>query len=155
MRKVPVWLWMWVCVPVLYAAQSNFDPDQNTWTLNNGWVNAVFQLTVDGHFVAQELDDLRSGDRWTAAINQPSALIRWQAGSEVFDAQRQYMLMGQSVQTLPTGVRQTIVLQDLKGTAQFTVVLNAYDDQPVIRYSIIYRNVTGSNVTVTAVNLLP
>lgn len=156
MRKATVWLWMSLWAPGLFGAQSNFDPDQNTWTLNNGWVYAVFQLTADGHFVARELDDLRSGDRWTAPANQPSALIRLQTGAEIFDAQRQYVLIGQSVQTsTPAGVRQSIVLQDTKGAAQFTLLLNVYDDQPVIRYSVTYRNLTGSTAYVNAVNLLP
>ena len=37
------------------GAQSNFDPEQNTWTLSNGWIRASFQLTPDGFFLTQQI----------------------------------------------------------------------------------------------------
>ncbi len=156
MKKATFCLWMSLWAPVSFGAQSIFDPEQNTWTINNGWVYAVFELTPEGHFLAREVDDLHSGDRWTASPNQPSALIRLQAGNELFDARRQYVLVNHGVQTTtPAGVRQSIVLQDLNGAAQFTLVLKVYDDQPVLRYGLTYRNLTGSITDVSSINLLP
>src|SRR5579859_3446094 len=126
---------------VCFGAQSNFDPDQKTWTLSNSWLNTVFELTSDGHFVTLSLSDVQTGARWIPADNQPSTPIRLKAGSEVFDVQRQYELIAQSVQALsPAGIRQTIVLRDLKGVGQVTLALELYDNQPVLHYSLTYRN---------------
>lgn len=156
MNKATVLLWIALSAPLSFGAQSIFDPQQNTWTLTNGWVYAVFQLTPEGYFLAQGISDLNSGDRWTASANQPSTPVRLEAGSELYDAQRQYVLLGQSVQSeTPSGVRQTIVLEDLKGIAQFTLVFHVYDNQPVLRYSLTYRNLTASTVYVSSINLLP
>jgi len=156
MKKATVLLWIALAAPLSFGAQSIFDPQQNTWTITNGWMYAVFQLTPDGYFLAEEVSDLHSGDRWTASANQPSTPIRLQAGSEQFDAQRQYSLLSQSVDIpTPSGVRQTIVLKDLKGIAQITLVFTVYDDQPVLRYSLTYRNLTASTVYVSSIDMLP
>src|SRR5262249_29698620 len=68
-----------------------------------------------------------------------------------------YTLLNQTVQaiTSPSGVRQSIILLDTKGAAQITVVLEMYDDQPVLRYNLRYRNLTSTTVAVNGVNMLP
>src|SRR5262249_33114747 len=148
------WALLWA--QLSFGAQSIFDPQQNSWTIHNESVYAIFALTSEGHFVTNEVSDLHSGDRWTASPNQPSALIRLQAGGEVFDAQRQYTLRDQSVVGIsPSGIRQNIVLDDLSGAARFTIVLEVFDGQPVLHYSVIYRNLTASTVVVSSFNLLP
>ena len=156
MRKAAIPLWIALGALRCFGAQSIFDAERTTWTITNGWVYAILQLTPDGHFVSQELSDVQSGDRWTASASQPSAPIRFQAANEVFDAQTQYSLISHSVDTgTPTGIRQTIVLQNVKATAQFTLVFKVYDNQPVLRYSLTYRNLTANTVYVNSVNLLP
>ena len=55
------------------GAQSNFDPDQNTWTLSNGLIRASFQLTPEGFFLTQQISDLQSGDQWAASPNRPTS----------------------------------------------------------------------------------
>src|SRR5581483_3584259 len=78
-----------------HAAESIYDPVQNTWILNNGWIQATFQLTPDSRFITQSINDLRSGDFWLASLTQPSSPIHLQAGNDLFDARRQYQLLSQ------------------------------------------------------------
>jgi hypothetical protein len=156
MRNAVILLWMAVAVPLGFGAQSIFDPTQNTWTIGNGWISAVFQLSPDGHFLTQQISDLQSGDQWTTSPNRPTSPVRLQAGTDVFDAQRPFLLLDQYTQTVnPSGLRQYIVLQDLTSPAQITVLLEVYDHQPVLRYSLLYRNLTASQVYVSRINMLP
>jgi alpha-galactosidase len=139
-----------------FCAQSSFNSEQNIWTLTNGLVQATFQLTPDGHFLTQSIGNLQTGDLWNSARAQPSSLIHFQAGADLFDARKQYTLTDQSIQAVsPNGVRQVIVLTDNNGAAQVTVNINIYDNQPVIRYNIFYRNLTAMPQYVTAVDMLP
>lgn len=138
------------------AAQAGFDANQNTWTISNGVVEAVFQLTPDGHFVTRSIASLQSGDLWLAAPGQPSSPIHFQAGSDVFDAQRQYTLASQySEPVSPSGIRQIIVLNDATGAARIRLVISVYDNQPVIRYNFTYTNLTPMPQYVTAIDMVP
>ena len=156
MRNAVILLWMAVAAPLSFGAQSIFDPSQNIWTLSNGWIRAVFQLSPDGFFLTRQISDLQSGDQWTPSPNRPTSPVRLRAGTDVFDAQRPFLLLDQYAQNVnPSGVRQYIVLQDLNSAAQITVMLEVYDNQPVLRYSLRYRNPTGYQVYVTWMNMLP
>jgi alpha-galactosidase len=139
-----------------YGGQSLFDPQQNTWTLTNGWIRTVFQLTPEGYFRTLLLSDLRSGDQWHASPSDPMTPIRLQVGSDVFDAYRQYNLINHGAEVLGNnGIRQTIVLEDLSHTAEITLIFHMYEDQPVLRYHTRYRNLTGNTAHVNSVNMLP
>jgi hypothetical protein len=157
MCKAVILLWMAIAAPLGFGAQSVFDPSQNTWTLSNGWISAAFQLTPDGYFLTRQISDLQSGDQWTASPNRPTSPVRLQVGTDVFNAQRPFLLLDQYPQSIsnPSGVRQYIVLQDLISAAQITVILEVYDNQPVLRYSLVYRNPTASQVYVSWINMLP
>ncbi len=138
------------------GAQSDFDPNQNVWSLTNGWVRASFQLTPDGYFLTQQIADLQSGDQWAAAANRPTSPVRLQTDHAIFDANTQFMLVAQYAQSIaPGGIRQFIVLQDLKGRAQITVIFEMYDKQPVLRYSLKYKNLTSTTNHVTWINMVP
>ena len=156
MRKsIPILL-MALAGFVAHAAQSVYDPDLNTWVLSNGLIQATFQLTPDGHFLAQSVYDLQNGDLWAASATHPSSPIHLRAGLDVFDANRQYSLLDQYLSTAsPSGTRQVIVLQDLAGAAQITLFLDIYDNQPVLRYHLRYRNMTGAPAYVTSIDMLP
>jgi hypothetical protein len=139
-----------------FAAQSNYDHATNTWSLNNGLVRAIFQLTPDGYFLTHRVEDLQTGDRWTASPGHPSSPIHLQAAGEVFNAARQWVLYGQSAQSIPpSGVRQSITLEDVKGAALITVIFEMYDNQPVLRYSLKYKNLTSATTYITSVNMAP
>jgi hypothetical protein len=139
-----------------HAAQASYDPNRNTWVLDNGWIQANFQLTPDGRFLTRFIYDVRDGDLWMAPANQPSSPIHLQAGHDVFDANRQYSLLDQyTAAASPSGTRQVIVLQDLAGAAQITVVFDIYDNQPVLRYHLRYRNLTGVPAYVGLIDMLP
>jgi hypothetical protein len=155
-KAVKLLLCMSLFVGVCPAAQSIFDASQNVWVLSNGWIRGSFQLRPDGLFSIQWIVDYQSGDLWTAPQNQISTPIRLQAGSEVYDETRAYTLIDQYAQsTTPSGVRQFIVLQDLQKTALITLILDIYDNQPVIRYHLCFRNLTASTVPIKSVNMLP
>jgi alpha-galactosidase len=142
--------------PLLYSAQSVYNADQSTWTLNSGVIQAAIQLTTDGYLRVQSIYDFTSGDSWSASANQPSSPIHFQAGGEVFDASRQYQLLDQYTQSIgASGVRQFIVLQDSKGMGQITLRLEVYDGLPVLRYSVVYRNLTQAPVPVTLIDMVP
>jgi len=71
MRIVGILVSVALCAGLAYGgAQSNFDSEQNIWTLSNGSIRAAFQLTPDGNFLTRELTDLQSSDRWTASPNR-------------------------------------------------------------------------------------
>src|SRR5215472_4474945 len=136
-KALDILLCMSLFAGVCPAAQSIFDASQNAWVLSNGWVRASFQLSTDGLFSLQGIGDYQTGDLWTAPANQISTPIRLQAGSEVYDEARAYTLIDQYAQSAtPSGVRQFIVLQDLRKTALITLILDIYDNQPVIRYHL-------------------
>ena len=156
MRNAVILLWMAVAAPLVFGAQSIFDPSQNIWTIDNGWIHAVFQLSPDEYFLIRQISDLQSGDQWTPAPNQPTSPVWLQVGTDVFNAQRPFLLLDQYSQILNhSGQRQYIVLQDLNSGAQITVILEVYDNQPVLRYSLVYRNPTASQVYVSWINMLP
>jgi alpha-galactosidase len=155
MKTAGILLWVWLAI-CSFGAQSNFDPDQQVWTLANGLIQATFQLTPHGHFVTQSIASMQSGDLWTSPAAQSSSLIHLQAGSELFDVNRQYTLVDQYIQnTTTTGVRQVIVLDDNSGAARITVNLDIYDGQPVLRYSVRYHNRTAAPQYLTLVDMLP
>ena len=146
---------VWLAVSC-FAAQSNFDQATNTWTMTNGWIRATFQLTPDGYFLTQRIEDLQSGDRWSASADRPTSPVRLQADNEVFNATRQFLLAGQSAVSIPpAGVRQSIMLEDVQGAALITVVFELYDNQPVMRYSLKYKNLTPAITHITSINMVP
>jgi alpha-galactosidase len=138
------------------GAQSVFDPEQNSWTLSNGLIRATFQLSPEGLFLTREITDLNSGDQWVPSFNRPTSPIRLQAGNDLFDAQTQFLLVSQSGASInPGGIRQSIVLQDLKGRAQITLMLELFNDQPVLHFNIKYKNLTQAPTHITSINLVP
>src|SRR6185369_6080822 len=84
-------------------AQSNFDPDSNTWTLSNSLIRASFQLTAEGFFLTRKISDLQSGDPWTASSNRPASLVRLQVDNDLFDAQTKYFLITHFAQSVNPG----------------------------------------------------
>jgi hypothetical protein len=138
------------------GAQSNFDPDQHIWTLSNGWIRASFQLTPEGFFLTQQISDLQSGDQWAASGNRPTSPVRLQADSDLFDAQTRFFLVAQYAESVnPGGIRQFILLQDVQGRAQITVVFDLFDNHPVLRYSLKYKNLTAATTHIAWINMVP
>lgn len=140
----------------LYAGtQANYDPDQRIWNLSNGLISASFQLTPDGLFLTRQIVDTQTGDVWAAAPDRPTSPVRLQTETDTFDAASTFDIYSQSAEILRNGMRQSIVLSDLKGRAQITVVFEMYNDQPVLRYYLKYRNLTSSTAKVTSINMAP
>jgi len=137
-----------------HAAQSHFDPDQNLWILDNNLVRTTFQLTPEGYFQLRSFANLVTGEKWSGSAD--AGFVQFEVDGATYDARTQYAVLQEATTAItPSGVRQTIVLQDLNNTAQFTLVLTVYDGQPVIRYGLRYRNLTASTAYVKNVNMLP
>src|SRR5258708_6215325 len=119
----------------LYAGtQANYDSDQRIWNLSNGLISASFQLTPDGFFLTRQIADMRNGDVWSASPARPTSPVRLQTDTDIFDAATSFDIYSQTAEPLRNGMRQSIVLADLRGRAQITVVFEMYNDQPVLRY---------------------
>src|SRR6185436_15614674 len=104
----------------------------------------------------RQISDLQSGDQWTASPNRPASLVRLQADNDLFDAQTKFFLITHYAESVnPGGVRQFIVLQDVNGRAQITVILDMFDDHPVLRYSLKYKNLTKATAHITSINMVP
>jgi hypothetical protein len=147
MRKaIQMLIWVTFFAATCSAAQSGFDPQQNSWTLTNGWIGVQFSLSPAGIFSLRWLIDQQSGDVWMPPAGQVSTPIHLRIGGDVYDGSRQYTLSDQYTQSLPNGIRQLIVLQDLKGAGLITLVLDLYDNQPVLRYHARFRNLGSSTV---------
>jgi alpha-galactosidase len=80
-----------------------------------------------------------------------------QTDRDLFDANTVFQFVSQSAQSIasPAGVRQTIVLQDLQNHAQITVVFEVYDNQPILRYALKYKNLASGTAHVTWINMVP
>ena len=157
MKRGGVWFALILSVSAL-ASQANFDPAQQQWTLTNANIRAIFQLTPEGYFLTQEISDPQSGDRWTASANRPTSPVRLQVDNDIYDASTPFQLIGQSAQPITTpvpGIRQSIILQDLANRATITVIFELYDNQPVLRYSLKYKNRTAGATHVTRINMVP
>ena len=143
------------CITLQAATRADYDPEQKIWNLSNGLISASFQLTADGSFLTRQFVDLRSGESWKVLSDRPTSPIRLQTETDTFDASTKFDLMRQKAELLRNGIRQTIVLADLLGRAQFTLVLEMYTDQPVLRHSLTYLNQTSATANVLAVNMVP
>jgi alpha-galactosidase len=138
------------------GSQADFDPQQNLWTVSNGWIRATFQLTPEGYFLTRQISDLQAGDVWNTSPNRPTSPVRLQADKDVFDAQTQFLLTAQYAESInPGGVRQTVVLQDVRGRAQITVIFEMYNNNPVLRYSLKYKNLTAATTHINFINMVP
>src|SRR6266849_4281834 len=65
--------------------QVRFDPTQQRWTLENGWIRASFQMTGDSLFQFVSIQDFHSGDIWVAPNSRPSSPVRFQVDGDWFD----------------------------------------------------------------------
>jgi alpha-galactosidase len=144
-----------ICATLFAGTRATYEAEKKTWTLSNDWISASFQLSPEGYFLTRELAGARSGDVWTASPNQPQSLVSLKTDADVFDAGTAYNLVRQFTESVGAGTRQTIVLRDLPGRAEMTLVLEIYTGQPVLRYSLKYRNLAPTTRYVTRVNLLP
>src|SRR5579883_2304921 len=155
MRKaIQILIWVTFLAVICSAAQSTFDPQQNSWTLTNGWISAQFALSPAGTFSMRWLVDQQTGDGWMVPAGQVSTPIRLELGGDVYDESRQYTLADQYTQSLPNGIRQLVVLQDVKAATLVTLVFDVYDNQPVLRYHARVRNLGSSTVFVKYADML-
>jgi hypothetical protein len=137
-----------------FGAVSNFDSDRNTWTLSSSAMRAVFQWTPDSRLIAQSLSNLATGDTWT--VIGAASPIRFATDSDLFDGNRQFTLVSRRSDSIaPSGVRESIVLDDAAGAGRITVLLEVYDDQPVLRYSLIYTNRSAIPAYLGLIDMLP
>lgn len=150
--------WVLLLLPALGWAQFQFrfEAEQRLWTLSNGWLEAVFQLTPSASFQFLRLADLRSGDAWTASEGVASSPIRLQVDETLWDARTPLRLVSQAARAIPRGgYRQTIALRDSLGAGQVVLELEMYENQPVLRYRVRFRNLRPATARVRAADMLP
>lgn len=143
-------------LPIFAVSRSAFDPDSGVWKLENGNLEARFQLTDHGNF--QFIDIRAPGEEpfWRSRPDSPSCPIRIVTTQANYGCWTRYRLVSQSVGPLGNGGhRRTIVLEDADRTARFTVSFDLHRDHPVVRQSIVLRNLQPTRVKVTDANLLP
>ena len=97
-----------------------FDTENSRWQLNNGEIEAVFQLTPSGTFEFQSLTGLKSEGTWTAPIARPSSPIRFTVDDIFYNARTRFTLVKQFATAIPNakGYRQVIVLRDVEGRVE-------------------------------------
>ncbi|MEO7145208.1 MAG: glycoside hydrolase family 36 protein [Bryobacteraceae bacterium] len=137
--------------------QFSYDQSGQLWTLNNGVIQATFQLNQSGQFTFQQLVNLSDGAIWNAPSTRPSSPIRFTLNSTTYDATTQFTLVDQNAACSTDGksCRQTISLQDAQNTVLIHIYLEMYANQPVIRHSLDIVNLTASLVNVRMLDLLP
>lgn len=157
-RKRVAWLLLPLCLPAVAWAefQFRFDAEQRLWTLNNGVVEAAFQLTPAGAFEFRRLSDVRSQEVWAPPEGVASSPIRLVVDGVAWDARTPFRLVSQSARAIArNGYRQTIVLRDVLGAGQVTLELELYENQPVLRYRVRFRNLRPFTARVTLADMLP
>src|SRR5215471_3326095 len=125
-----------ISATLLAGTRASYEADKRLWNLSNDWISASFQLSPEGYFLTRQIAGIRSGDVWTASPNQPQSLVSLKTDTDVFDAGTAYNLVRQFTEPVAQGTRQTIVLRDLPGRAEMTLLLEIYTGQPVLRYSL-------------------
>jgi hypothetical protein len=144
-----------VTAPAHAAFALRFDPQMQQWDLSNGAIRAVLRLDRDGHFSLAELDQIASGQTWSAPQGEASSPVLVRMGSKTYDSSTLYSLVDEYTERPNANtVRQGIVLDDLARTARIQLQLELYDGQPVLhRVSITNQQVKAEYVN--AVDLLP
>ena len=133
----------------------SYDTTQHRWDLSNGTVHAAFQLSSSGQIGLIEADNL-SGNVWSAPALAPSSPISFTFGSTVYSAATSFQLISQHVESPNASTqRQVIVLEDLNKTALIQVDLEMYLGQAVLRHWLTVTNLTASQKSITALNLVP
>ena len=136
--------------------QFNHDPAVQTWSLSNQLVRAEFQLSPDGVFTFGGLTNLRTGRLWGPPPDRRSSPIDLVVSGSGIGADSHFRLISQSAGAIARqGYRQTIVLQEAITLGQVTLELEMFANQPVLRYRVLYRNVSGAPQRVRRANLLP
>ncbi len=133
-----------------------FDPDQNSWRLSNGVIEANFQLAADGTFQFQSLRGLSGQGTWNKADGYAASLIRLTVNGNVYNGRSRYRLVRQLTQPVERqGLKQSIVLIDENNRLQFTLELTMYEKQPVLEHRLLLHNLQPGTAYIQALDLLP
>jgi alpha-galactosidase len=149
-----------MCV-VAFAARAQtfdlkFDAKQQQWSLSNGVIHTTLQLTPDGTFQLNEIDQVQNGTVWRAPIGQASSPISFNLDGTIFDSTTHYKLISQRApKPSAAAAQQIIVLEDLEGKARIRIELDLYAGHPVLRHRISVTNLQQSSVFAQATNLMP
>lgn len=132
----------------------SFDEEQRRWTLGNGVVEAVFEMTPEGYFQFRRLSAL-GGDTWAAPDGVAVSPLEIETDQGYYDGRTPFDLVGQwNEEIAREGRRQTIVLED-RASARIRIELEMYAGQPVMRSSVRFLNRRANPVTVVHADLAP
>lgn len=142
--------------PAFGQFDHSYDEQTGAWTLSNGQIRAVFQLSADGYFGFRSLTDLLRGVEWAPPAGIRSTPFRFQLGDTVIDEHTRFRLIGHSVRPVARrGSQQSIVLETEDANARVVVELLMYPGQPVLRYRSLLQNRSGAGDFVTSLDILP
>jgi alpha-galactosidase len=132
-----------------------FDEEQRRWTLSNGVVEAVFELTPEGYFQFRRFGGADGGNLWAAPDGVPVSPIEIETSEGYYDGRTPFQLAARWSEEIPReGRRETIVLEDA-GSARIRVELEMYANQPVLRTSVRFTNRRANAVTVVHADMAP
>ncbi len=154
---IKVFLTLLALISISQAEQAfkyDYDQSQNRWTLANGVVSAVVELTPAGIF--QLVQAGLPGKLWQAPANSVSSPLRFSVDNQTFDGSTQYSLVEQHTETTSrNGMRQVILLQAASGAIQVQVNFDLFVGQPVVRIRSVIKNISSSPVAITSADMLP
>ena len=137
-------------LPVWAEVRSDFDAENRVWTLVNKRIEARFELNPAGFFRFAGLKDLRSGADWLPVAFDTSSPIRLRVDRDQWNGQTAFQLISHDWHPLGSDAgRQTIVLTDIFRTGEVTLEFELYDNSPVLRYGVRFRNTRNHTVSVT------
>ena len=137
-------------LPVLGAVHSEYDAGNRLWTLTNSRIEARFELNPAGLFRFAGLKNLRSGSEWLPAMPGNSSPISLKVDDQRWGPQTSFQLVSHEWRMIGGDAgRQTIVLSDFHRTGEITLEFELYDDLPVLRYGVRFRNTRARIAHVT------
>jgi len=134
-----------------------FEEESRRWLISNGLLEAAFQLTPSGDFQFQDLRHLSTS--WTKAGIPAPSLIRFRikdgAQERWWDGTAGYQLLSHRETPTSRGGRQlSITLQDHARRLELTVDLEMFPKDPVLRYGVRLRNLSGETLYLTGADML-
>lgn len=158
MRKLPLlFLFPLLFSPVEAARPGfsfQFDSSARKWTIANGTVTAVFELTPSGTF--RMLQAGLDNEPWMASATHVSAPFSFTWNGQKFDGRGPYTLVDQyTLTTARNGMRQVIALTDNEGKVRIELHLDLFLNQPVLRFRSVLTNLSATPAVITASDMLP
>ncbi|MFN7924340.1 MAG: glycoside hydrolase family 36 protein [Bryobacteraceae bacterium] len=143
-----------LALPASAGFDFRFDSAERRWSLSNGALETVIQLTPAGELELEAMTPAQ-GNAWIPAPGS-SSLIRLKAGDVAYRGSSSYRLLSQSSRPAARGsFMQTILLGCPAGDCEITLEFQMWPDLPVLRYGARYRNTGSEAIVITEADMAP